>query len=164
MWITLVRERDVCHWSAINGHYVLNYSWWYKPSIFMLEIVKWQGDKWKSHQKNWQNISMIMEFILIWWRDFVSILLTYIQLVIDTRGYEPFCSIEKEKWIDSRPSIEFDANGEIHSMRKCPPLYWETEWPANMLQEEWNNGLVMITLFVLIFFIHLMLMCLLTEN
>ena len=104
-----------------------------------------------------------MEYF-IWWCDLMATFWSYIQRVIDALGYEPFCSIEKQKWIDSRPSIEFDKNGEIHSMRKCPPLYWETECQADMLQEEWNNVLVMITLFVVIFLIHLILMCLLTEN
>ena len=101
---------------------------------------------------------------MVWWFDFVSTVLSYIRQVIASLDYEAFYSKTNEEWIDSRPSIEFDKNGEIYSMRKCPPLYWETECPANLAQKEWENYLVMAVLFWVIFIIHIILMCFLTED
>ena len=105
-----------------------------------------------------------MENVLVWWYNFVSTVLTYIQQVIAGLDYEPFYSKTKENWIDSRSSIEYDGNGEIYSMRKCPPLYLEYECPANFAQEEWENYLIMAALFGVLFIIHIILICLLTED
>ena len=90
--------------------------------------------------------------------------LTVIQQVIASLDYEPFYSKTNENWVESRSSIEYDGNGEIFSMRKCPPLYLEYECPANLAQEEWENYVVMIALFCVVFIIHIIMICLLTED
>ena len=49
-------------------------------------------------------------------------------------------------------------------MRKCPPLYLEYECPANLIQDEWENYMVMTALFCVVVFIHIIMICLLTED
>ena len=94
----------------------------------------------------------------------MSAVLKYIQQVISSLDYESFHSKTKENWIDSRPSIEYDENGEIFSMRKCPPLYLEYECPANLVQEEWEKYVMITAVFCVVFIIHIIMICLLTED
>jgi hypothetical protein len=94
----------------------------------------------------------------------VSAIITYIKQVIAELDYEPFYAKTKVNWIESRSSIEYDENGEIYSMRKCPPLYLETECPVNYAQEQYENYLIMAALFGVLFIIHIILLCLLTED
>ena len=105
-----------------------------------------------------------MEDTLVLWYNVLSAIITYIQQVILDLKIEPFYAKTKENLIDSRSSIEYDGNGEIYSMRKCPPLYLETECPANYAQEQYENYLIMAALFGVLFIIHIILLCLLTED
>ena len=96
----------------------------------------------------------------------MSAVLTYFQQLLYSwrQGYEPFYSKTNEEWIDSRPSLEYNEKGDIVSMRKCPPLYLEYECPANFLQEDWESYVVCSAILGVIFIVHIIMICLLTED
>ena len=102
-----------------------------------------------------------MEDTLVLWYNVLSAIITYIQQVIADLKIEPFYAKTKENWIDSCSRIEYDGNGEIYSMRKCPPLYLETECPANYAQEQYEDLLIMAVGMIVLFVIHIILLCLL---
>ena len=114
-----------------------------------------------------------MEDTLVWGYCVLSAIVTYIRQMIADFKIEPFYAKTKEDWINHRSSITYDGNGDIFSMRKCPPLYQETqcsiapECPANYTQEQYEDLLILaVGMFVIfvIFVVHIILLCLLTED
>ena len=114
-----------------------------------------------------------MEDTLVWGYCVLSAIVTHIRQMIADFKIEPFYAKTKEDWINHRSSIIYDGNGDIFSMRKCPPLYPETqcpiapECPANYTQEQYEDLLILaVGMFVIfvIFVVHIILLCLLTED
>ena len=66
-----------------------------------------------------------MEDILIWGYCILSAIVTNIRQFIADFQIEPFYNKSKDDWIDHCPSITYDADGGIFSMKKCPPIYPE---------------------------------------
>ena len=111
-----------------------------------------------------------MEDILVWGYCVLSAIVTYIRQLIADIEIQPFYAKTKEDWINHRSSIIYDGNGDIFSMRKCSPLYPETqcsippECPANYTQEQYEDLLILAVGMFVIFVLHIILLCLLTED
>ena len=109
----------------------------------------------------------------MWGYCVLSAIVTHIRQIIADFKLEPFIKIDKEVWIDLHPSITYDADGGIHSMMKCPPIYPETqcsttpECPASYTDDQFEDLLMMaVGMFILIvvFLVHIILLCLMTEE
>ena len=114
-----------------------------------------------------------MEDILIWGYCILSAIVTNIRQFIADFQIEPFYNKSKDDWIDHRPSITYDADGGIFSMKKCPPIYPETqcpispECPAYYTDEQYEDLLIMavgIFVIILVFLVHIILLCIMTED
>ena len=114
-----------------------------------------------------------MEDIVHWGYCILSAIVTNIRQFIADFKIEPFYAKSKDDWIDHRPSITYYADGSIFSMKKCPPIYPETqcpiapECPAYYTDEQFEDLLITaVGIFgvIVVFLIHIILLCLMTED
>ena len=114
-----------------------------------------------------------MEDILHWGYDIWSAIVSNISQFVADFKIEPFYNKNAEQWIDHRPSITYYADGSIFSMKKCPAIYPETqcpiapECPAYYTDEQFEDLLITaVGIFgaIVVFLIHIILLCLMTED
>ena len=114
-----------------------------------------------------------MEDFIHWGYDIWSAITSnFIKFVADFK-IEPFYNKNAEQWADHRPSITYYADGSIYSMKKCPPIYHETqcsiapECPAYYTDEQFEDVLITaVGIFgaIVVFLIHIILLCFMTED